>query len=226
MKKITQTTLLFVLIAFQAMAQSTETRTLSSFDAVRSSGSIDVILKKGNSEKAEVSAKGTDISNVITEVSGNTLVVRMKQGNYRSIDIEVTVYFKEINEFSASGSGNTEAKSVIKSDELAIKLSGSGDFKGKVDANDLTLKLSGSGEINVSGNSDNQEVMINGSGNVRAKEVESQNVEVKINGSGTADVWATERIEAKVNGSGNVRYKGNPNKVISKSTGSGTIRKI
>jgi hypothetical protein len=51
-------------------------------------------------------------------------------------------------------------------------------------------------------------------------------VKVRISGSGNASVWANESIEAKISGSGDIDYRGNPNKEITKISGSGSINKV
>lgn len=92
-----------------------------------------------------------------------------------------------------------------------------------IDADNLIVKLSGSGNIFLSGNAHNSDMKISGSGNIKTYDLAAQNCEVRLSGSGNAKVHAVQALYAHVSGSGGIYYKGNPEKVKSKVTGSGDV---
>ncbi len=79
--------------AFSGLAQQSEVRQVGAFQGVRASEAVDVYLKKGDKESVKVEATGTELSNVLTEVSGTTLKIHMRNGNFHgrnSVKVYVT----------------------------------------------------------------------------------------------------------------------------------------
>ena len=85
--------------------------------------------------------------------------------------------------------------------------------------------MSGSGNIALSGVTKDFEATISGSGDIEAYDLEADNVEATVSGSADIQVTANKSIKARVSGSGDISYKGNPEKVNTKTSGSGDISK-
>jgi len=51
-------------------------------------------------------------------------------------------------------------------------------------------------------------------------------VDASISGSGSVYITANQEIDERISGSGGVYYKGNPDKVSSRASGSGKVRKL
>lgn len=157
------------------------------------------------------------------------------EGTLRAGDLDLAV----------SGSGRMEVN-VEAGGELEADVSGSGamNFKGScsdIDADvsgsgnmrlalgstkEASFTVSGSGSIQVSGSADTMETSISGSGVVRGADFQTKICRVRIAGSGDVEVGVSEELDANITGSGGVRYRGNPNKVNSHSTGSGKVRQM
>ena len=148
-------------------------------------------------------------------------------------------------DLAVSGSGRMEVN-VEASGEMEANVSGSGSmtFKGSCSDIDgdvsgsgsmrLTLgstkeasfRVAGSGNIQVSGSADTMKTSISGSGVVRGADFQTRICRVQITGSGDVEVGVSEELDANITGSGGVRYRGNPDKVNSHSTGSGKVRQM
>ncbi len=235
MKTVSKIIGIFCLVAIfatQLFAQQKEERALSSFNKINVSGGIDIVLTEGDKEMVLIEAKGIDLDKIITEVNQDELKIKLKDGKDwgwgwgKDTEVKVYVTYKTLQAFRNSGSSDVVCNSVIKSENFELKMSGSGDFKGEIATKDLTLSISGSADVYLKGKAEKQEVAISGSGNLEAKDLEGKTVKVSISGSGDAKVWASESIDAKVSGSGDIDYKGNPAKVVSKVSGSGTISSV
>lgn len=217
--------LIAILFSNLLFAQTITERNLGNFEEVKIGGSFDVLLKKGDQNQIQIKAKGVESDEIITEVEGNTLNIRMKNGNYWNIDVDIILTYKNLNVLHSSGSSDIETANAIKTDNLEIKLSGSGDLKAEIDVTNFNLIISGSADAELKGKAQSQEVSISGSGDVKAFYLDCSTTNVKVSGSGDAKIVANENLEAKVSGSGQIRYKGNPNKQIVKVSGSGNVRK-
>ncbi|WP_445384672.1 head GIN domain-containing protein [Robiginitalea sp. IMCC44478] len=209
----------------------TEERSVGEYQQVSLSGSFDVELVDG--KEGNLTLKGDEnlLEYLITEVKDGKLVIKVKKGYYlkssswKSGGILITVPVEEISAVSMSGSGDIVGKKTLRADDFDVSMSGSGDIKLDLDARNVEASLSGSGDMLLSGASSSFTVRISGSGDIEAYDLEADDVEVVISGSADAHVTARKSLLARVSGSGDVHYKGNPEKVDSKTSGSGEVTK-
>ena len=206
---------------------TTETRSTGNYDEIKCAGSMDYILVAGTEGKIKIEGESNLLEYIITEVKGNKLVVKVKNGiNLKSSSnkgIKITIPFEDISQVSLSGSGDLWNDDVIKADNLDVSLAGSGDVTIKVDANSVEGNLSGSGDITLSGKTDKLDVSLAGSGDIHGFGLQSNHTEASVAGSGDIEIVSNKSLKARVSGSGDIEYKGNPDKEDSKVSGSGSI---
>ena len=196
----------FALLNAALFAQNTVTRTLPAFDKLAISGGYEkVVLKAGDAESVTIEADGINPDNVITEVKGNTLGIRMKKGSYRSGKIKISLTYRALQEVSNSGSSDIEAQSTIKGDRFEFNSSGSGDLTGAFDVKDLEINISGSSDMKLSGKADKQAIAISGSGDVDAQTLSGSEANVAISGSGDVSLHVNGPVQTAVSGSGKVK---------------------
>ncbi len=228
--------LLAMLLAWasKTFAQTnTETRNLEAFEAVKLTGSPDVFLTQGDSEKAIITTENADVK-VITEVKNGVLQVyiedvdktkKAKYNRYGKVKLNIT--FRKINAVEVTGSGNIVVESPLKIDNFETGVKGSGDIKiNNINvSNKLVVSVTGSGNLNINeGTANTIKVNVTGSGNVSMKKLMAKEANVNVSGSGNASICANEVLNANVGGSGNISYSGNPAKVNKNVSGSGNIR--
>ncbi len=214
-----------------AQESSVQTRQVSGFSAVASSGPFNVHIKLDGTESVKVDADSNVINDIETVVEGNTLKIRFKDNNHGRYEhnvhkAEVYVSAKSLNALVNSGSGSTNVDGVINADDFKVVLSGSGSVKTSVKSGDLNATISGSGSIKLSGSTGDARIVISGSGQIEAKDLKTESANVVITGSGNVYVIAEKSVSAHITGSGNVEYSGNATVVDSRTTGSGRVNKV
>lgn len=219
--------MLFLLSSFSVSAQSVEIRKLPTFRQLTTSGSWDVVIVEGDREEVRLEAKILNLERVITEVENGRLNIRLEKGNYRNVDLKVTVIYQELEAIHSGGSGNIKGMDAIVADELKVSLSGSGNasFK-KMIADRLDLSMSGSGDLTIRGGAVG-DLTLNqsGSGNLNAVDLGVEDAKIHKSGSGNAVLTVTGSLAVKASGSGKVDYKGNPSLNDIRVSGSGRIVK-
>lgn len=203
-----------------------ETRNVGSFEKVAVSGSFDVFLVKGNEGKLDIKIEDNLLAYLVTEVDNGKLKIKWKKGtsiNTRKAVI-ITVYFKDIEAVSLSGSGDIIGKDLIKSNNFEIAVAGSGDIKLNVETNEMDTAISGSGDIDLEGSSENFTAAIAGSGDIDAVNLKTDKATLRISGSGGITITVINELIAKISGSGDIKYKGNPKIEDIKVSGSGDVR--
>jgi autotransporter translocation and assembly factor TamB len=124
-----------------------------------------------------------------------------------------------------SGSGDLEVKGKCRNFNSDVSGSGKVIMAMNIDG-DADLGISGSGKIEASGRADKVKTSISGSGKVLAANLEANSCNVRISGSGDVQINVKNEIDAVISGSGSVSYRGNPSKVNSHASGSGSLRKM
>lgn len=198
------------------------------YDIIHARGPIDIQLKKGKEGAIEVFTSDNLHQYLEVESNGTRLEIRLERGINirRNAHFEVTVPFESLSEISLSGSGAIETEDTLKAETLEVSLSGSGDIDLDLETAKAALEVSGSGDIKLSGTSENLDIKVSGSADCDGLALETQNTAIKISGSGDAKVTAHKTLNARISGSGSIQYKGKPDKIDSKISGSGTIKTL
>lgn len=188
----------------------TESRNVTGFSGIHSSGSTRVYLTYGAAFKVEVKGSSNLVPRFNTRVRNNTL--ELAYDNYINIhrdDIEVFVTLPAVNSISLSGSGDVSiAGSFPETDNFKVRISGSANVNVQdgFSCKYLTANISGSGKARM--------------GSVVAREAD-----VTISGSGNVWLTALEKLKVRISGSGDVIYAGDP-VIDERISGSGTLRKM
>ncbi len=205
-------------------------RSLEEYDNIALAGWFDVDLISGKEGEITLTGESNLLEYIITEVKNGKLSIKAKKGfNLKpstwNKGIKITVPIKTINAARISGSGDIVGKTTIKSNDFSTSVSGSGDITLALDSQKVNVLMSGSGDITLSGTTDSLDIKVSGSGDVEAYNLNAAHVNAQVSGSSDIQVTATKTLKCRVSGSGDISYKGNPDKVDSKTSGSGSISK-
>ena len=192
------------------------------------SGWFNVDLVDGKEGELTVEGEENLLEYIITEVNNGKLSIKTEKGvNLKPSNwndgIRITVPVESIDAVSLSGSGDIVGKTRIKAGDFKTAMSGSGDITLDLETDSMTAAMSGSGDMNLSGKTKDFDATISGSGDIKAYDLEADNVEAVISGSADIKVTANKKLKARVSGSGDISYRGNPEKVDTKTSGSGDI---
>lgn len=205
-------------------------RNVGDYDQIALAGWFDVDLVDGKEGKLSLKGESNLLEYVTTEVIDGKLTIKVEKGvdlkpSSWEEGIRITIPVESITSLALSGSGDIVGKKTIKTDNFKTSMSGSGDITIEVEANSIEASMSGSGDITLSGRTSNFDATISGSGDIKAYELEADNVEATVSGSADIKVTANKMLKARVSGSGDIHYRGNPEKVDTKTSGSGDISK-
>jgi hypothetical protein len=209
-----------------------QTRPVSGFTSIASSGSFHVYVKIDGTESLKINADDAVINEIETVVESGTLKIRYKgdhgfnwrDNNHANAKVDIYVSAKSLSSLINSGSGSIKVENTINTSNFKAVLSGSGSITTDVKAGEVQATISGSGNIHLSGNANDASISISGSGNVEAKELKTQSSSVSISGSGNVHIDAEKELSSRIVGSGSVRYSGNA-AVNTTKVGSGSVYK-
>lgn len=204
----------------------TETRNVTGFKGFESGIAADVYLKQGSTFKVTVEGQKNILDLMRTELRGDMLKISFEKGyslQYRQA-LKIYIEAPSFEYLSMAGSGNVKAQNALSGAKIKISISGSGDFDlDNIKFENVDFHVSGSGNIKVNGDAQNVGFHVSGSGDIKASDLKAQAVTCRVSGSGNINCNATKSLDALVSGSGDIRYKGKPETVKSKVSGSGDI---
>jgi hypothetical protein len=230
MKKITFilfTAALVSLTSINVFAQG-QSRQVSGFNSVATSGPFNVYIKINGNESVRVDADADLINEIETVVEDNTLKIRFKDrhshhNNFHKADIYVEA--KSLESLTNSGSGGMKVEGTLTGGDCRIVLSGSGNISTQLKSSNLNAVISGSGSIKLSGSTGDANFTISGSGEIEGGGLKASNVMATISGSGNIHIQADKALSGHISGSGNIIYSGNASVMESHTSGSGRITK-
>lgn len=221
--------LLFVPGALMGQATK-QSRQVEAFNGVALSFSGNVQITQAAQQQVVIEADKDVLDIIITEVNGNTLVIKTKNGQWRDLgDVNVMISMPDITSLSVSGSGDIRSETALKTPEIKVNVSGSGSiYLQQLESPNVEAEITGSGDIKLAGNSTDQsrlKTIITGSGSYKGEGLVVGEAHVTITGSGSATVNVLKELDTNITGSGSVMYKGNP-LVNANATGSGRTRAL
>ena len=197
------------------------------FKDVHASSGWEVILEKGDemSVVAEADENLLDILDVY--VTGSTLKIRTKESNIgRASSKKVYVtYTDDLENISVSSGANLVAHDKLEGERMKFDVSSGGSLKAKVTVRNVKAEVSSGGSIYLSGGSETVETDVSSGGMIDASDLKAENCIAEASSGGNIKVWAGNSITAKASSGGNIEYWGNPNKINTPKSMSGSISK-
>ncbi len=213
-----------MLVAFSGFSQQIETRQVGSFRGVKSSQAIDVYLKKGDKEEVKVESNGK-LSDVLTEVSGNSLRIHMRDGNYKRVNVKVYVTYINMEKISASSASNVFSEGRIKAGSMTINASSAGSVEVGLEAESVLADASSAGNIQLEGKSKHVEAEASSAGDVDAYNLESEIVSAQASSGGSVKISVSKELDGHASSGGSIKYRGNPSKTNTGSSSGGSVKK-
>jgi len=231
MKRISLTLLAVILIitaTLKASAQNEQTRQVSGFTKLSSSGSFSIHVKIDGTESLKINADEKIINDIETKVEDGTLKIGFKSKmswheNVGKVDVYVTA--KTLTALSNSGSGTIKVEGELQGSDVTVHISGSGNITTGVKAEKFDAHISGSGSVEMTGTASDATFEISGSGQLKGKTLKTGTAKVRLSGSGNIYVNADKTLSAHISGSGSLVYSGTASVTDISTSGSGRVRK-
>lgn len=204
-----------------------EERDLSGFDAIAVSHGIDVHLYQSDNYQITVKAKESVMDDIETTIKNGTLYIKMIKGwkwNNKKGPIDVKVSLPELNGISASGGSDVYGKTAWNVRNISLALSGGSDLEiCELNAKTIECHSSGGSDIEICGQADRMEVNCSGGSDVDAQKFKVRTCSVNASGGSDVEIYVTDDLTANASGASDISYRGSPNRVKERSSGSSDI---
>jgi len=214
----------FLFFFISAYSQNTQERNVGSFSEIKVGEAIDLYLIQGSEEKLRIEADPGDVDDVETRVSGGTLKIGMRPGNYKH-SVKVYVTYRKINALTATSASNVYTEGKLRSERLYISVSSAASAELEIEADLLSISASSSGDIEITGTAGRADIKVSSAGDVDAYDLVVNEMTVSASSAGDAKVYAKNSIQAHASSGGSIRYRGNPSQSQTDSSSGGSVRK-
>jgi len=204
-------------------------RKIGDFGGIAVGSFYQVALVDGEESTVTLKGEANLLEYIETEVKSGTLIIKAKKNVQlrpsRGETIYVTIPVDKIDAIRLSGSGKVVGKKTFEASNFKIHTSGSKNADLRVNAKNVIIITSGSSNITLGGTSESLEITSSGSSNLSAYEFTTDTAEISSSGSSNIRITVNESIDSRSSGSSNTKYRGNPDVIHSKSSGSSRVSK-
>ncbi len=199
-------------LSLNAQDTKKQDREIGPFNEVHAGKGINVTLIKGDKENIRIEIENADPTDVITDLKGRKLNIKLKTKIFKDLSVMVYVTYKDILAIDASSGAFIQSDGVITAENLELNAGTGSSLVLEIDTKNVSSSLSSS-KIELVGKTEFQKVSANTGAKYIADKLESNEAYAKSYTG--ANVWlkASDKLDAKANTTGKVTYVGNPKKL-------------
>lgn len=182
-----------------------ETRNVSGFTRIDAGGAINVEVAAQKDFSVVVEADDNLLTNIKTEVSGDTLKIYSEDRISPKTRINVVISMPALVGLDVSGAS-------------------SGSVAG-VKADSLELKASGASKIKIDGTAKQLNADASGASTIEAENLSVEDADVDASGASKTTVAATNDLKVNASGASKISYVGEPKSLKQNSSGASSVSK-
>ena len=193
-----------------------EKRALSaSFNGIKVSDGIDLMLTQGSEESLAVSASEPKyLEKLKTEIVDGMLNIYYENAGMiwnsnQKRKLKAYVSFKTLEKLQASSGATIKGSTIIHISKLELKLSSGAIFTSEVNITQLTTMQDSGAEINITGKTNELTVEASSGAIFKGYELVSDYCKAKASSGGSVRINVEKELNAKANSGGGIHYKGN-----------------
>lgn len=170
---------------------TSETRTVNTFNAVKVSNDIEVIIRKENNQTVNVTTSKNLQEHLTTKVKNGILYIALKKSVRKLKELRVDITMPELSKISLSSDAFGNVSGFNNIDNFAVNIS-----------SDAYLLLSGS--------SNNLSINASSDASVEAFKFQTQNCNVNCSSDANVSIYCLNALNGSISSDASVYYKGAP----------------
>ena len=205
----------------------TEKRSVGNFTAINVSNAFDVEVKIGPAEELRIEADDNIMKYVRTEVSGNTLTIKIDHlHNVSNAHLKVYITTPSLNDINASAAASVRVLDVLKGNgKLNFDASSAASIDADIEAPEVEAQASSSGTVKLTGRTKNYKAQASSGANIKTAELLSENTDISVSSGADADVYSSVSLNADASSGGSITYHGDGSVKPNTSSGGSVTKK-
>ncbi len=204
----------------------TEERTIHEpFSTIKATEGLDVYLTQSDNESITVEADENLHDLIMVEVENGVLKIHTRESIGRAKSKKVLVSFKDISSIISTSGSDVYSTNVITTKNLDLKSTSGSDMKLEVDTSVLNCKSTSGSDLRLSGKTVKLIVEATSGSDIKAADLIAESSHVKATSGADITVNTSKELTAKATSGGDIKYYGNPEKVDTNNSSSGSVKK-
>ncbi len=202
-----------------------ETVNVPAFKKVKVQGKFHVNLSQGDVQRVEITSDENIFSEVITEVEGDELVLRLRNMIRDQDKVTVNLQMQDINsvEFSAGTSLTTNGE--ISGEQLNLNSYAGSEGTLALKYNSVICESKAGSHISLSGTANTVRINSIAGSTVNAGDLIANSYSVKGSAGSHVEVHANNELTADISSGGSLKYSGDPTLTNFNTSSGGSINK-
>ena len=217
---------LFCLLAWSFANSMAAQKAISveSFSEIVLTGRLNVELKIADKEEVIIETKGIEVEDIGVNVKGGVLRINaLKAFKNKNIEINITIYHKDLYEISASAGAIVTKGETLNGDKLDLDVSSGAKISIDVNVKSLKAFCSSGASLMLSGKVESSQLTALTGGMIDGKKLEAERAYVVSSTGANILVKAISELDIRSNTGGNVTYYGTPVKKTIKKAMAGKV---
>lgn len=205
-----------------------QSKSLPSFNAISTGGSVQVELIKSSVSKVDYTIVKGDEDDLYIEVKGNELIVKIKPNrgfwNSSNTKAKVTVYYQSLNSIDCAAGSSIKSESEIVAENMDIESSSGASCSVALKCTDLNVDSSSGSRVTVNGIASSVNYDASSGASINAASLLASEAIADVSSGASISLYASKKLNADASSGGSIKYKGDPEKTNISSGISGSIR--
>lgn len=197
----------------------------NNFSKIKVSNGLDVFIYQGENPKLTVEADENLQDIIKTEIKNGVLKVFTEKNIWKEKAKKVHITVNKLDAVVASSGSDVSMEDFFTSKNFDVKSSSGADITVRIKSKNFTGSSSSGADLVCIGKSENAILSSSSGSDLDAFKLQVKNVTAKASSGSNIDTYATESITANASSGGDIDFKGNPKKVIKKSSSGGSVSK-
>jgi len=197
---------------------------VESFSELVLTGSMNVELKIADKEEVIIETKGIEVEDIGVNVKGGVLKINaLKAFKNKNIEINITIYHKNLYSISASAGAMVTKGETLGGDKLDLDVSSGAKISIDVNVKSLEAFTASGASLLLSGKVESGQLTAATGGMIDGKKLEVERAYVVSSTGASISVKAISELDIRSNTGGNVTYYGTPVKKTIKKVMAGEV---
>jgi hypothetical protein len=205
-----------------------QSKNLSNFTSISTSGSVQVELIKSDKNRAEYSISKGNKEDLYIEVKGSELEVKIKSNykfwNRSETKASVTIYYTSLSGIDCSAGSKITAKSEINTSSMEIETSSGSSCMIILKSENLKVRSSSGSKVSITGDVKQASYEASSGARIDANHLESKIADADVSSGGSITMHVSKKLTAEASSGGSIKYRGNPESTDIDSGMSGSIK--
>jgi len=213
-----------LILSFVNSLSAQKAISVESFSELVLTGSMNVELKIADKEEVIIETKGIEVEDIGVNVKGGVLKINaLKAFKNKNIEINITIYHKDLYEISASAGANVRKEETLNGDKLDLDVSSGAKISIDLNVKSLKAFTSSGASLLLSGKVESGQLTAATGGMIDGKKLEVERAFVVSSTGASISVKAISELDIRSNTGGNVTYYGTPVKKTIKKVMAGEV---